>query len=358
ETFTGIYHPVRDSMGGGDCGAFPGECWYAIRSPDPPPPTVEAPTGLSATIEAGPRVRLDWTDNSSSELGSRVYQGCMGAPMAYVGSRPADSNVGILWGLVDRYGQSCSYAIRAYIQDGGWGMVESEFSNVATVQIPVGPISGIQPPAGDVGTRVAIIGSGFAPSLDSLTIDGRLANLFFVSGNDGEIQVLMPNAGHSGRVRVTVWKDNSLYGEAAWVQQDAVDYCEPHNDTWSGAAASEPCHTVFLPTDVVGSFAFGDAHDWWKLSLGSPSARLRFKLDWDSAFFDLDLVVARRRLTITGDVVLDLFCDTAGVGSQKPVIFECDVTVGNLGPEMLLHVTAVGGNPVLVSYRLTVTQIP
>jgi hypothetical protein len=351
-TFTGTYYPVRDSMGG--------ENWYAIRSSDPAPPTVAAPTGLTASIDPGPRVRLEWTDNSSNELGFNIYEGCSGAPPANFGSLPADRDAGIVWGLTDRYGQSCSYEVRAFVQDGAWGIVESQASNVASVQIPVGPISGIQPAAGDVGTRVAIMGSGFAPLLDSLTIDGRLANLFFVSGNDGEIQMLMPNASHSGRVRVTVWKDNSLYGEAAWVQQDAQDtYCEGEsgNNYWP-SSCNDP-----LPIDVVGSFAFGDMVDYWGVRLASPNVvdTLVFYLDWDDPFVDLDLYVGRQTLNNFGEYYLYYFCESSGQGTSKPVTFACIVQGEAIYGDIDLRVrnrTAEAGDLRLVSYRLQVNQYP
>jgi len=59
-----------------------------------------APTGLTATLVAGPRIQLTWTDNATNETGFNVFK-CTGAgclPVSYPPGLPAKTNTGtVTW---------------------------------------------------------------------------------------------------------------------------------------------------------------------------------------------------------------------------------------------------------------------
>jgi hypothetical protein len=343
--FTGTYHPVRDSMGGED--------WYAIRSSDPAPPTVAAPTGLIAAIDPGPAVRLDWIDNSSNELGFRLYRSCMGEQPVEFDSTFSDWVRWWDFGLYDHYGQSCSYSVQAFMRDGSWGIIESEPSNVAPVDIPIGAVTGIEPSEGWIGTAAIVTGLDFGTdwSVLDVTVMDLPSRIFATLLSPTQIKILMPNAIRSGRVPVTIWKNGQVYGEAAWTQRGYEDLQEDLNNDESTAPLN------LVPVDRVGSFAWGDWQDWRAVPapMNDPLG-LEFVLVWNtdgvSGAKDLDLRV------MDGSGSYDI-CGGQGVGSGPYVWFQCAVQddFGQIKVQVIDEDAHSQSDTRPVSYRLII-QVP
>jgi len=344
ETYSGTLDAAGDRMEGSG--------WHAVRSTDPPPPSVEAPTGLSATITPGPRVRLDWTDNSSNDQGFLMYRGCQGAALA------ALFTVGPEWtaaeDFVMPYGQDCSYTVKAYLwdtfensTDQYTGPVFSAPSNTVTLSIPTSPVHGIAPDNGKIGDAAIVTGLDFGTDLSVLAVAvaGHPATMFMELVSSTQIRILMPNGGYEGRMPVTIWKNNQVYGEAAWTQANSADFFEPNNNTHS----TDPL--VYAPGQWVGSFASGDWQDWRQIGdtplLGSPR-RLEFHLDWNEDK-DLDLHI----MDSGGSREI---CGRQGIGSAKPIIFQCDVAddFGGVHALVVDEDAYSRGDTRLVSYKLEI----
>jgi subtilisin family serine protease len=88
-----------------------------------PPPA--APSNLTATALSGTSIRLDWTDNSSSEAGFKVERSTDGSSFLQVAT--VGANVATYTNNYLSAGQAYWYRVRAYE-----GSANSDYSNVAT----------------------------------------------------------------------------------------------------------------------------------------------------------------------------------------------------------------------------------
>jgi len=108
-----------------------------------------APTNLGATVQAGPRVSLTWTDNATDETGF-VVERCAGAgcanfaQIAAPGPRNNRGSVSYLDTTVAA-GNSYSYQVKAVNSFGS-----SAYTNITTVSVPAAP-------AAPSGFEVAVV---------------------------------------------------------------------------------------------------------------------------------------------------------------------------------------------------------
>jgi hypothetical protein len=112
---------------------------------------------------------------------------------------------------------------------------------------------------------------------------------------------------------VSIFKDQRLYGEAAWTQAGLNDDSDPMNNN---AATT---YQISIGGTLVASFVAGDTEDWFQLSYSpyQPSHHVRFRLDWN-AEKDLDLYI----MDSSGSREI---CGNSGVGETRPIEFECTV---------------------------------
>jgi fibronectin type 3 domain-containing protein len=105
----------------------------------------KAPTGLSATYQAGPRVALAWTDNSAAETAYVVERSVNGGAFAFLTQLGA--NVTSYIDAAVSLDKTYTYRVYASNANGG-----SPYSNVATVTTPPTAPSTILATASRVGT--------------------------------------------------------------------------------------------------------------------------------------------------------------------------------------------------------------
>ncbi len=95
------------------------------------PDYAAAPTGLTATLQNGPKVRLDWTDNASNEDGFKIYRSVDGGALQFlasVGANATTYNSSVL------PGKAYNYTVRAYNYFG-----VSNYAGPAGVSVPAVP---------------------------------------------------------------------------------------------------------------------------------------------------------------------------------------------------------------------------
>lgn len=112
-------------------------------------PTPAAPTNLTAQLQAGPGIRLTWTDNATNETGFAVERTDNGGPFVQIAAVGPRNNTG-----------SVTYTDTAIIGGGSYGYrvravngtFFSAYSNVATVAVPAPPAA----PSNVVATGVVV----------------------------------------------------------------------------------------------------------------------------------------------------------------------------------------------------------
>ncbi|MCA9874914.1 MAG: multicopper oxidase domain-containing protein [Anaerolineales bacterium] len=110
------------------------------QSASAPVGVIQAPANLSATLQAGPQVRLTWMDNATNETGFTVERSADGVTFAHIGTAPARNNTGSVT-FVDSsvvLGTTYSYRIAAVN-----GVNSSAYSNVVSISVtaPASPTS-------------------------------------------------------------------------------------------------------------------------------------------------------------------------------------------------------------------------
>jgi hypothetical protein len=142
---------------------------------------IQAPTGLAATLLAGPQVRLTWTDNARNETGFVVERADNGGPFVQIGTAPARSNTGSVT-YVDAtvlMGATYTYRVAAVNAAGS-----STYSNAAgiIVSVPTDP-SNVQATAVRQGNneRVTVTWTDNASNESGFEIQ-RATNATFTSG--------------------------------------------------------------------------------------------------------------------------------------------------------------------------------
>jgi len=101
---------------------------------------VAAPSGLTATLDAGPQVSLAWQDNSNNETAFEIERATDGVTFTLLDTIGADvmSYVDTL-GLVP--GNTYTYQVRALNANATPAPAYSDYSNQASVSVPVIPIA-------------------------------------------------------------------------------------------------------------------------------------------------------------------------------------------------------------------------
>jgi FtsP/CotA-like multicopper oxidase with cupredoxin domain len=95
-----------------------------------------APTGLTATLQAGPRVSLTWTDRASNEAGFVIERAANGGAFTTLGTAPARAGTGSVSYLDSTIKADTTYAYRvAAVNVAG----QSAFTNTATATVPALP---------------------------------------------------------------------------------------------------------------------------------------------------------------------------------------------------------------------------
>ncbi|OGO28655.1 MAG: hypothetical protein A2136_07580 [Chloroflexi bacterium RBG_16_54_11] len=109
-----------------------------VQSASPFIAVLRAPTGLAASIAAGPRVALSWMDNALNESGFIVQRSTDGVNFTQIGTALSRPNTGIMTysDAMVTFGTTYYYRVAATSPTGS-----SAFSNVAiiTVDIPLAP---------------------------------------------------------------------------------------------------------------------------------------------------------------------------------------------------------------------------
>jgi len=97
-----------------------------------PPPPPAAPSGLTATLQAGPQVSLAWVDNSNNETGFVIERATDGVNFSVLATVEADTISYV--DLAVSAGVTYSYRMAAFNAGG-----PSAYSNTASVTIPAPP---------------------------------------------------------------------------------------------------------------------------------------------------------------------------------------------------------------------------
>jgi FtsP/CotA-like multicopper oxidase with cupredoxin domain len=95
-----------------------------------------APTGLTATLQAGPQVRLNWTDNSTNETGFSIQRSTDGVNFTQIAVAPAHNNTGAVSFIDPNIASNTTYTYRVAAVN---GTRTSLFTNTASVSVPVAP---------------------------------------------------------------------------------------------------------------------------------------------------------------------------------------------------------------------------
>jgi regulation of enolase protein 1 (concanavalin A-like superfamily) len=139
--------------------------------PPPPPVTVNAPSGLSASVASGTQINLPWSDNSTNETGFEIERavGTGGfSALASIGAdRTGHSDTAVTAGT------AYSYRVRAVA-----GTVTSSFSNTVSATPTAAPPP--PPPTswsfGDIGA-VGVAGSN-SSSGNTITVRGSGSDIW------------------------------------------------------------------------------------------------------------------------------------------------------------------------------------
>ena len=95
-----------------------------------------APTGLTATLQAGPQASLTWMDNAANETGFVVQRSDNGAAFATIATPAASAGTGTVTYVDTTVQPANTYVYRVYAAN---GLFASALSNTATVIMPVAP---------------------------------------------------------------------------------------------------------------------------------------------------------------------------------------------------------------------------
>jgi hypothetical protein len=194
------------------------------------PATPAAPSGLTATLQAGPQVSLAWVDNSTDETGFVIERSTDGVNFSVLAVVGADT-IGYIDSAVSA-GVTYTYRVAAFNAGG-----PSAYSNTASVTVPPLTCGGLTPTIVGTPGNDVLLGTGAADVIAGLggndTISGRGGNDVIcggegndtLEGNNGNDQVF----GELG--------DDTLSGGNG---NDWVDGGEG-NDALSGGGGNDTC---------------------------------------------------------------------------------------------------------------------
>ena len=104
-----------------------------------PVAVIQPPTDLTATLQAGPQVTLNWTDNAKNETGYVIERSDNGGAFVQIGTAPASNNTGTYVDNTVVIGDVYDYRVAAVVD----GVGSSAYSNTVTVlvDVPAAPSS-------------------------------------------------------------------------------------------------------------------------------------------------------------------------------------------------------------------------
>jgi len=202
-----------------------------------------APTVLAATLQAGPQVRLTWTDNATNETGFIVQRSNNGGAFATIATPAALAGTGTV-AYVDttaQYGNTYVYQVRAVN-----GPSPSAFSNTATMAVPALPAA----PTGLTATVQA------GPQVSLAWTDNATNETGFVvqrSDNGGAFATIATPAALAGTGNATYVDTTATYGNTYVYQVCAM------SGPVVASAFSNPASAIVLaaPTGLTATLQAG-----------------------------------------------------------------------------------------------------
>ena len=191
-----------------------------VKSISAPVSVIPVPSNLTATVQAGPQVRLAWTDNTSNETGFVIERAANGGAFTLLTTAPAHANTGSVT-YTDTtvvLGNTYTYRVAAATNNG-----TSVFSNTATanVTVPAAPsnLTAFPPiPAGN-NQRVMLSWADNANNESGFTIQWSSSSAFTTIAGSA-------NVGANGTAYVTgniarqIWyfriRANNVLGSSGW----------------------------------------------------------------------------------------------------------------------------------------------
>ncbi|MDB6168015.1 MAG: hypothetical protein JWM88_879 [Verrucomicrobia bacterium] len=136
----------------------------------PPPGQLTPPSNLTASLNNGTNVRLQWTDNSAIESGFSIERATGGGPDGFVVIKSVDANTTEFTDVITQENTTYTYQVRAEHFDDP----RSAPSNSVTITTTTRPPAALS--GADLGA-VAVAGS-FTQSNDILSIDAAGADIW------------------------------------------------------------------------------------------------------------------------------------------------------------------------------------
>ena len=153
--------------------------------PDIPPAT---PSGLTAAQSTGSNIDLDWTDNADNETGYILERAVNGGNFSIINNSPANSES--FSDIVPLTDADYSYRVKAVNSAG-----ESDYSNTASVYVPVPPLTGE---------------AGYPTIFNQVVYNGnRRAQKIYMPESGSIQQIAMYHGGSSGNLIYAVYSDNN-----------------------------------------------------------------------------------------------------------------------------------------------------
>jgi hypothetical protein len=145
-----------------------------------------APTNLVATLQAGPQVRLTWTDNAINETGFVIERSTDGVNFAQIATVPALSGTGTPPAFIDTVqavATNTTYSYRVAATNAG---ANSAFSNTASATVPALPLApssliAVNGPNKNRSRSVVLVWSDNSNNETGFTIQ-RATNALFTQG--------------------------------------------------------------------------------------------------------------------------------------------------------------------------------
>jgi len=204
-----------------------------VAPPPPVPPPPAAPTDLTATVEAGPQVRLDWVDTAADFDGFVIERSTDGVNFSVlptlVGPVPPFTYVDTPVSA----GVTYTYRVAAYNLGG-----TSAYSNTASATIP-----GPQPPAAPDTLEAVYEGGGASPLIHLQWADNSagLASFVIERSTDGITFSVLATVG----LGVTAYDDLAVFGGYTYTYRVAAFNAD------GTSAWSDPTASAAVPPDAT-----------------------------------------------------------------------------------------------------------
>ena len=226
-----LYRVVaRNTVGYG--GAYPAvdaDSFSATLAVNPPPAAPLAPTLLTATLQAGPQVRLQWRDNASNEAGFVIERApAAGGPFVQVAVAPARNGTGTasFTDTTIATGTAYLYRVAAVNLFGGVSTV-SAYSNTATTAasspVPTAPSNLTAANGANQGKKRSVVLTWTDNSANEtgFTIEQATNTAFTTGVKTTTVAANAVTATVTGLSRATTYyfriRANNTIGSSAWV---------------------------------------------------------------------------------------------------------------------------------------------